>query len=252
MVSVSVFAFAALGLFSSTGATVLCDAELPVGEYYRPSSGQVSGRPNATTPYRRSPCPGVNTLANHGYLSRDGKNITRAAIKEAVMTYFHLNEAAADAFTAGLPAVFDLNQLSVHNDLEHDASLIHADSYLGEDPAAVNHDLLEDFFRRVGDDGVFGVQQLGEIRKDRLATCLAQNPNCSLPASRDFMAFGEAALVLTGFGNATTSTVDKDTLRSFLEFERFPENFSHPEVLTTEILGGTAIKIQAVAAQMTA
>ncbi|TMW59149.1 hypothetical protein Poli38472_007294 [Pythium oligandrum] len=256
MVSISVYAFAsvfATVIFaSSTGATLLCDAELPVGEYYRPCGDKVSGRFDAKTPFRRSPCPGINTLANHGYINRDGKNITRAQLKQAVMIHYKAEDAAAEAFLGPLPDVFDLNMFTSHNKQEHDASLVHTDLYLGENPSEFNRDLLEDVFRRADNNGNFGVQQLGELRKDRLATCLAQNPNCTFEEHQSTLAGGEAALILTGFGNVATSTVDKDTLRSFLEFERFPSDYARPEVLTLNGVVATARKVTAIATQVTA
>ncbi|TMW59147.1 hypothetical protein Poli38472_007292 [Pythium oligandrum] len=221
MVSIYTFVFAAVALASTSTATLLCDAELLVGEYYRPSGHKVSGQFDAKTPFRRSPCPGVNTLANHGYINRDGKNFTRTQLKQAVMLYYNAEDTAAEAFLGPLPDVFDLNQFASHNKQEHDASLIHADLYLGEDPAAINRGMLEDVFRRADRDGNFGIQQLGELRKDRLATCLAHNPNCTSGDHQVFLAFGEAALVW----HVTTQTVDKHMLRSFFEYERFPDNF---------------------------
>ncbi|CAF3956294.1 unnamed protein product [Adineta steineri] len=34
----------------------------------------------------RAPCPGLNTLANHGYISRDGKNIRPEDLQRALQT----------------------------------------------------------------------------------------------------------------------------------------------------------------------
>jgi hypothetical protein len=35
----------------------------------------------------RSPCPALNALANHGYLPRDGKNISPDVLQRAVQVY---------------------------------------------------------------------------------------------------------------------------------------------------------------------
>jgi len=35
----------------------------------------------------RSPCPALNALANHGYLPRDGKNISPNVLQRAVQVY---------------------------------------------------------------------------------------------------------------------------------------------------------------------
>ncbi|TMW59154.1 hypothetical protein Poli38472_007299 [Pythium oligandrum] len=253
MVSVYAFAAAAVALISTTDALQgeVIASSLPKGQYYRPTGDLVSGRPTATTPFRRGPCPAVNTLANHGYIPRDGQNVSKAEIKQAVMTYFNIDEAGADTFVNPLPAVFDINQLSVHNKLEHDGSLVHADSYLGEDPASVNRAMLKDVYSRFTPEGVLGVDQLADLRKDRLATCMAKNPNCTFGATQVFLAYGEAVLVLSGFGDVNEKVVDKDTLQSFLEFERFPENFERPDLFTKASLLITAGEIQALVAAKT-
>ncbi|KAJ6582149.1 Chloroperoxidase, partial [Mycena capillaripes] len=39
----------------------------------------------------RSPCPGLNTLANHGYIPRNGKNITIPMILNAASDAFNID-----------------------------------------------------------------------------------------------------------------------------------------------------------------
>lgn len=45
-----------------------------VGEFYSPTE-----RDN----WQRSPCPGLNTLANHGFINRNGRNITFNQVSDA-------------------------------------------------------------------------------------------------------------------------------------------------------------------------
>ncbi|EEB97652.1 hypothetical protein MPER_02989, partial [Moniliophthora perniciosa FA553] len=40
----------------------------------------------------RSPCPGLNTLANHGFLPRNGSNITIPAVLEAGLEGFNVHQ----------------------------------------------------------------------------------------------------------------------------------------------------------------
>lgn len=52
----------------------------------------------------RSPCPYLNTLANHGFLPRDGFNITREQTNNAFDIVFNVDPAVTDSiFTAALP-----------------------------------------------------------------------------------------------------------------------------------------------------
>lgn len=39
----------------------------------------------------RSPCPGTNTLANHGFINRNGKGITREAFQQGFLDAFGLS-----------------------------------------------------------------------------------------------------------------------------------------------------------------
>ncbi|KAF1787503.1 Chloroperoxidase [Phytophthora cactorum] len=60
--------------------------------YFRPSGADVSGFPPPNSaPNHRSPCPALNSLANHGYLPRDGKALTPQMIREAVMDVYNLS-----------------------------------------------------------------------------------------------------------------------------------------------------------------
>ena len=79
----------------------------------------------------RSPCPAINSLANHGILPRNGRGITKAMAVEALTKSFNLDPMIANAFAAGAIVAnhdhsahsFDLNHVSKHNYIEHDGSL---------------------------------------------------------------------------------------------------------------------------------
>ncbi|TMW59144.1 hypothetical protein Poli38472_007289 [Pythium oligandrum] len=115
MVSMYIFAIAVAGLISTTEA-IKGDAiaTLPVGEYYRPRGKLVSRRVDATTAFLRSPCPALNSLANHGYLLRDDMSISKAQIKEAAMKYFNVADDIVNFLTDALPDTLYLNFISKH------------------------------------------------------------------------------------------------------------------------------------------
>ncbi|KAI0708499.1 Chloroperoxidase [Earliella scabrosa] len=86
----------------------------------------------------RAPCPAMNSLANHGYLPRDGKNLTRTQLAAAIREVFNVSYAISVVFGilavvlcgrwSGLSRVVDLQDLAAHNVVEHDASLLHPDA----------------------------------------------------------------------------------------------------------------------------
>lgn len=73
----------------------------------------------------------LNTLANHGFLPHDGKDITREIAATALFDALNVNKTLAGfIFDFGLrtnpqpnATSFSLNDLARHNILEHDASL---------------------------------------------------------------------------------------------------------------------------------
>lgn len=71
----------------------------------------------------------LNTLANHGFMPRDGKNISKKLAVDVLSTVLNWNETAVNDLydfaqrTNPNGTSFDLNHLTTHNILEHDASL---------------------------------------------------------------------------------------------------------------------------------
>lgn len=93
----------------------------------------------------RSPCPGLNTLANHGILPRDGKNLDIPTVAAAALLAYNISTDAVNVFgalglaasTTGDAKTFHLKDLAQHDPqvLEHDASMTRNDSYFGDDLA---------------------------------------------------------------------------------------------------------------------
>ena len=103
---------------------------------------------NAVPPWRRpsrhdlrSPCPALNTAANHGYLPRDGRDISIWTMITGLRACYNVSWVLAILFTVGSFIIIrlsgvgrgwlwprvDLDELAAHNVLEHNASLTHAD-----------------------------------------------------------------------------------------------------------------------------
>ncbi|THV06227.1 Cloroperoxidase [Dendrothele bispora CBS 962.96] len=110
----------------------------------------------------RSVCPALNTMANHGYISRDGRELSFSDIYSGLMACYGLTAALAFVLTTGgfllikrspirLPSWFpffgtvtnpdgtqtpagilDLHLVGLHGGVEHDASLVHHDTEPGK------------------------------------------------------------------------------------------------------------------------
>jgi hypothetical protein len=112
----------------------------------------------------RAPCPMLNTLANHGFIARDGRNIKSGDLFNALMllgapptvtvgilkfVYSGLKEANPDdSFLSqfGEMATLDLDRLTVAGILEHDVSLTRND--LSQEPHSTTHP-IPDYVHRM-------------------------------------------------------------------------------------------------------
>jgi hypothetical protein len=219
---------------------------LPVGAYYRPTGAEVSGFVGATTRFVRSPCPALNTLANHGFFPRDGKNIKKEVFVSVLMDVFNLDRGLASFHATLLSATTSLSDLGKHNFIEHDFSVVHADSVSQADPSAVDANLAADLLGR-GVDGVLGVQQLGEASVARMAVCKAKPTGCPLSGFHRTLAFREQASILRVFGGANSESCRVDFAQSFLVDERIPADWRKPAVqVRLADLSATGTKIQKV------
>lgn len=90
----------------------------------------------------RSPCPGLNSLANHGFLPHNGKGLSIPILIKALDDGMNVGADFATVIgAAGILSVphnilatsFDLDDLKEHNfPIEHDASLSRADYNLNK------------------------------------------------------------------------------------------------------------------------
>ncbi|TQN70333.1 putative sterigmatocystin biosynthesis peroxidase stcC, partial [Colletotrichum shisoi] len=130
---------------------------------------------------RRSPCPMVNSLANHGYLPRTGLN-------KALLTS-----------TTGNNATFNLDDLNTHGVIEHDGSLSRNDIYFGD-----NHSFNQTIWESVAShftEPTISISTAAKARKARLQDAASVNPEFTLTADGAQFSFIETALYLSVFGN---------------------------------------------------
>ncbi|KAJ3515821.1 heme-thiolate peroxidase [Agrocybe chaxingu] len=200
----------------------------PPGPLEDTSAKLVNDKAHPWKPLRRGdmrgPCPGLNTLASHGYLPRNGV-ATPAQIVTAVQEGFNLRNGAAifatyaahlvvgnlltDLLSIGgktpltgpsppLPAT--AGGLSEHGLFEGDASMTRSDAFLGSNDA-FNETLFEQFVEysnRFG-GGSYNLATAAELRFKRIQDGIETNPQFSLVGLRYFSAYGESVAPINFF-----------------------------------------------------
>ncbi|CAG8588051.1 23359_t:CDS:2 [Gigaspora margarita] len=180
---------------------------------------------------KRSPCPVLNTLANHGYLPRSGENISKShfvkglqeglnvsSVLATILTYFGFFRI--DKFFAKTINLDDLNQ---HNKIEHDVSLSRKDFYFGD-----NHTIdpeLIDLLLNQNIDGKMNQESFAKIHWIRVNNSKEFNPTLSYTAERKMQSAGEPILILKIIGANTNHEIDVENLEILLKHERFPEGW---------------------------
>ncbi|KAI1503717.1 Chloroperoxidase [Biscogniauxia marginata] len=189
----------------------------------------------------RSPCPMLNTLANHGILPRDGKDITENDTINALGTGLNFEEELSRSLhqiaitTNPTPnaTMFSLDHLSRHNIIEHDASLSREDAYFG-DPAVFNHTVFDET-RAFWTGPIVDLRMAALSRLARLETSKVRNPSFTLNEQQEQLGLTEDALYLSVIGDITTATALKSQLEYFFENERLPFKlgWSKPHALSS-------------------
>ncbi|KAJ7670576.1 Cloroperoxidase [Mycena polygramma] len=188
----------------------------------------------------RSPCPGLNTLANHGYLPRDGANITVSMALQAAIDGFNVGadsiiQAAKFALLSGdAPETFNLDALQLHNLIEHDASVSRNDFGVG-DNLHFNETIFSTLANANPGVDYYNATSAGQVQHDRLAISLATNPNITNTPKEFLLRTRESGLYLSVMGNPLTGVAPKQFVQIFFREERLPiqEGWKRPNTTIT-------------------
>jgi len=230
---------------------------------------------------QRGPCPGMNTLANHGYIPRSGV-ATFEEITLAMVEAFNLEInfgaflVAANMLLRGNPFVNKISiggvtplvsplpgnigspqtgGLAEHGGFEGDGSITRADVHIGDNvhfnPLLYDLDLL--YLGQFGDNGpdgnntVFNVPTITAIKRHNIQMNQAADPDFHFTATRVSASFTEISFLLDVFANGTTKQSSISTIGSFLRNQTFPPNWHRAAApVTAEILGTTAEQLAEV------
>jgi len=198
--------------------------------------------PNAS----RSPCPMLNALANHGYLPRDGKNISPEQLTLALQERVGLSWPLSKVLVSGAFDVahakgrLDLSDLSKHGDgknggIEHDASLSRVDAALSNNHQAdFNKERFEKLVSFSTDGQYLTVADLAAARNYFSDDSKKNNPQFSWSPQADRAAWGECVLITQVLGR--DGKISVPDLRSFFEQEKFPQGWQkHPSFGIKEV-----------------
>ncbi|KAF8592468.1 Cloroperoxidase, partial [Ramaria rubella] len=199
----------------------------------------------------RSVCPALNTLANHSYIPHDGRNISFSVLSRALQAGYGISPAFAQFLVLGgyillrrnVLNPLDLHEIGLHNRIEHNASVVHADDVNGSKlaPTHVDPVLLHKFLtkaysppslRSSEGDRVVTIQDIAYTRTAREIEAIV--PPDAIHAE---IARGEFAMVLDIFGRDPEKTLSGKDLGMWLNENRFPPGWApaHQEGLLDTI-----------------
>ncbi|KAH7138898.1 Chloroperoxidase [Dendryphion nanum] len=199
----------------------------------------------------RGPCPMMNTLANHGFLPRDGRNITKENAILGLGEGINFNaslaaimwEQAIIANPEPNATFFTLDHLNRHNVLEHDASLSRTDAFFGNNH--IFNQTVFDSARQYWTAETVDAKQLANSKLARQVESRAFNPNYTFTANTEEFSLGEVAAPIIVFGDMSGGTVDRALVEYFFQNERLPNELGwtkkEQEIGLTDILAVTAI-----------
>lgn len=162
----------------------------------------------------------MNTMANHGFIPHDGRNLTEENIVNGLKEGLNFAPALGKAlFNHALQVnpepnatFFTLEMLNTHNILEHDASLSRPDSYFGNNHL-FNETVYQTTIKYFADD-VIDVKQLAMAKVFRQVESKAFNPTYSFPDDMEGPSLGEVSAPIVAFGDLEKMTVN----RSFVDY----------------------------------
>jgi len=181
----------------------------------------------------RSPCPVLNSLANHGLLPRDGKGITKEMAVKVFTSAINLDAEIAKIFASVALITnpdahahsFDLNHISKHGLIEHDASLTRNDFAFG-DNHTFNPDIWKSVLDTYGDRKETNIALATVARYNRVIASKkaheSANKEFTYGIKEAFLSYGETAILMCLLGDPKDGKIPLEHLKIFVEEERLP------------------------------
>jgi len=203
----------------------------------------------------RCSCPALNAMANHGILPHDGKNIKFTEMNHKIRATYNFsptfclfvpNYAANYLKKSYSKDTFDLQDLDLHNAIEHDGSLVREDFYNCPDQSKIAVPLIEKLLAYASGKDAEGKplltqKDLSQALSQRRADAKDTNPEFTTSFVHRMFGSSNASTMLTIFGGRI------DDLRTVLLEERLPDGWQSRVRarfgLTFAAFNGTVLKV---------
>ncbi|KAG0702216.1 Chloroperoxidase [Suillus ampliporus] len=171
----------------------------------------------------RCACPALNAMANNGIISRTGRGISFVELNHHIRAIYNFSpsfcsfvphNAARMLKRSYSKDTFDLEEIDLHNGIEHDASPLRLDSALEPNQSKKHVPFIEELLAAAtckdknGDD-VITTKDLSKMLGKRRAVARAINKEFSLSLFHKIFGSTNASTLVTIFGGRV------DDLRSF-------------------------------------
>ncbi|KAL6819006.1 Cloroperoxidase [Trichoderma camerunense] len=239
----------AISTLSNIGVAQLLGLPLPIFNPFDPkfNEWQPAGPDDS-----RGPCPGLNSLANHGFLPHSGKNITiidllrGAYLGLGVSPEISIVVGAAELIKSYRLAAFDLHELSNHGFIDHDCSLSRADIGDGN-----NNDFNETIWsvplEVLMNYTFITPEAIGAARSARDLFDIAHNPNQQCGARSIAIGALENGLLIQSLGGKP----ELEWVRSIFEQQRIPTNlgFRSKPIVLNNAVGVATVGLESLLSQ---
>ncbi|OJA15798.1 hypothetical protein AZE42_10993 [Rhizopogon vesiculosus] len=181
----------------------------------------------------RCSCPALNAMANHGIVARSGRGISFVELNHQIRTTYNFGPSFCSYvphFAARMlkksysKDTFDLEELDLHNGIEHDGSLFRLDTALEPNQSVKHIPFIEEMLASAtGKDkegrDIITSKDVSRILGKRRAVARAVNSEFSLSFFHKIFGSANSSTLLTIFGGRV------DDLNSILLHERIPDGW---------------------------
>lgn len=230
-------------LTATTLSTMLLSATAIPDRFYEPDNPWIAPGEGDV----RSPCPFVNTMANHGFINRNGRKVDLFELIQLMEDVFDfstdfVNQVGDNTVNLGLTTTdsegivrFDIDALFAADAEEHEASLVRSDRFFGLDESKlVNDTLLNNLIRVNPTSGALTIQNMMDYQFQRIIDSRTNNPETAFDTEFDILNPAAQALTLFFLGtDPALQTVEKERVYSILLLERIPDGYKPRQLQAT-------------------